>query len=105
MAKHTHGPLHVEHDDEALATYVTGPDGMTTACLSWTLVGGPSKEEQCANGMLYAAAPDLLEACKLVGPACDSLMAEVVKHGVTDWGMVNEMLCAIDAAIAEAEGK
>lgn len=64
MGAHTPGPLHVEHDDEALATYVTRPDGMTTACCSWTLIGGPSKDEQSANGTLYAAAPDLLEACE-----------------------------------------
>ena len=67
---------------------------------------GSTNTAKCAaNLRLQCAAPALLKACKLVGPACDSLMAEVVKHGVTDWGMVNEMLCAIDAAIAEAEGK
>jgi hypothetical protein len=58
-----------------------------------------------ANAALIAAAPDLLAACKLVAHACDSLMAEACGHGVTKWGAVNDMLCAIRSAIARAEGK
>jgi len=96
MAKHTHGPLHVEHDDEALATYVIGPDGMTTACLSWTLVGGPSKEEQCANGVLYAASPKMLEALKIFVDACD----HAPWHSKT-WAAVR----VARAVIEQTEGK
>ena len=67
---------------------------------------GSTNTAKCAVSLrLQCAAPALLKACKLVGPACDSLMAEVLNHGVTNWGAVNEMLCAVEAAIAEAEGK
>lgn len=45
----------------------------------------------------------LLEAARLVAPACDSLMAEATGHGVTDWGKVNDMLCAIKNAVSVAE--
>ena len=43
---------------------------------------------------------DVLAVLETVGPACDSLMAEACGHGVTDWGAVNDMLCAVARTIA-----
>ena len=104
--KHTSGPLHAEHDDEALATYVVGPDGMTTACLSWTLVGGPSKEEQRANGVLYAASPAMLKALKqtynvIINILTDPQLDVRLPCGQT----IRQYSTAVCAAIEQAEGK
>ena len=63
--------------------------------------------EQLVENMVRRAnvATSLLQAARLVAPACDSLMAEAIGKGVTDWGAVNTMLWAIRKAIAEAEGR
>jgi len=64
MAEHTPGPLQAEHDEEALASYVLANDKTMLAQVSWTIIGGRSRAEQESNATLFAAAPDLLEACK-----------------------------------------
>ncbi len=49
------------------------------------------------------ALPALLEACKLVEPAIDSLLTEFIsKAKATDWGLVNDCLCQVTAALKEA---
>ena len=63
--RHTEGPFQIDHDEEAMATYITTKDFPNLACLSWTAFG-LSREEIFANARLFAVAPDLLDMVKQV---------------------------------------
>lgn len=58
-----------------------------------------------AYANLFAAAPDMLAALKQVEPAAQSLMDELAKTKATNWGIVNDCLLAVSAAIRKAEGR
>ena len=62
------------------------------------------KEAQ-ANARLIAAAPDLLEALKMLQKATISLMGEAVDRKAADWGLVNDAMVDATKAIARAEVK
>ena len=47
----------------------------------------------------------VLEALEQVGPAIDSLMAEICGEHATNWRLVNDTLCRVEDAIAKAKGK
>jgi hypothetical protein len=72
------------------------------SCFDLAVVNNGGDEAEClANAHLIAAAPDLLEACKLARdtlaiktPACDRLEGSIV-----DW-----TLSTLSAAIRKAEG-
>ena len=55
----TKGPWMVEHDDEALVSFLLEgpPAGRYIAQVSYTMYGGLTKDEQIANAAFIAAAP------------------------------------------------
>lgn len=54
---------------------------------------------------LCEAAPELLEACKLVDGIVKTLLDEAGGKKATDWGIVNDGLVTIAKAIKKAEGR
>lgn len=73
-AKHTPGPwndglYHEGRDGGRFRTFVTSPDNIVPIACVPTGVEGYGREEGRANAHLIAAAPELLEACKLAIPS------------------------------------
>lgn len=60
------------------------------------------RKRQAANARLIAAAPKLLGAGRAMLKAADTLMDEVTNKRATNWGVVNEAMCAMSAAIRAA---
>lgn len=109
MSKHTPGPWTVDPAARPGHVDKIKSGGVAFVGVGCTTVGG-NQTEQSANARLIAAAPDLLEACRLglrlgeiavragmLHETPDSFVEEVVEnhHG----------LKTIRAAIAKAEGK
>ena len=69
----------------------------------------PSKKTE-ANAHLIAAAPEMLEALKLVDPVIKEIFKEQGQafrkgaKGATQWGIVNDGLVKVAKAIAQAQG-
>ena len=91
QAKHTPGPWAALMQDPPTIADRRGCRVATSCALP-----GQSAEEQEANAHLIAAAPDLLEALRLLLEASDGL------NGESEW--LDERLNAARAAIAKAEG-
>jgi hypothetical protein len=66
MAEHTPGPLSVYVSDEAISIVKDEPDDLILARMTVYASDDPdlNDEVQMANARLFAAAPDLLDACK-----------------------------------------
>lgn len=92
--KHTPGPLVAD------GPFIRSADGLllgTTNCTLRTV----SEAEAHANAMLWAAAPELLAACKVAESAIDlSIDAEELKPSEAWAGILG----TIRAAIAKVEG-
>jgi hypothetical protein len=94
--KHTRGPWFADtHGSGAFA--IKGPDG-AVLCTRNAWPGYAT--ESIANGLLIAAAPDLLEALTEARKGCKLLDDLTGCMGDDDY--VRELLAKIDAAIAKA---
>lgn len=64
-AKHTPGPLYVgnDSDEDGFSYYYVGPENEQAARVYYDDSDEASGDQALADAMLYAAAPDLLEAC------------------------------------------
>lgn len=91
--KHTPGPLHVGDGKRALIVYRS--DGYAVADCK-TFHGRISQQEAESNAVLFAAAPELLEAL-------DSLLSLGVAEQFGNWEEWEEVKSA-RAAIAKATG-
>lgn len=85
--KYTSGPWKVSK--EKTGTYVTNEQDLYLACVG---VLEPSPEENEANAKLIAAAPELLEACKLI-------------QNSNSWDEVCKAHNLLEKAISKAEGE
>lgn len=63
----------------------------------------PTWSEAKANAATMAVARELLADVKALRDACYSLMGEVCKKSVTDWGLVNDALVTAARTIDKAE--
>ena len=97
-ATFTPGPWTVTHDLDSY--YVVSGSVALAEVSRFSDDGGPTDTEQRANARLIAAAPELLEACKLFQAALTEYRLRDVKKRFS--------LCLADAAasnaIAKAEG-
>ena len=87
---YTPGPWHNEHQ------WIKANDGDIGVGISFS-AGVTPREEQIANSRLMAAAPDLLEACRV------ALVA--VQSGVDTLRLHNLIVKECGAAIAKATGE
>jgi len=84
--KHTPGPWVVESKSQEGSFIISRPgrkDG--TAFSSWWIAFvGPCLENDIANALLIAAAPDLLAACKALTESAALCFADILKTGNID---------------------
>jgi hypothetical protein len=97
-AKHTPGPWRVEYG-ESLS--IRSADDSRLATMNWLrgrhgLAGRLSDEEVAANALVFAAAPDLLEALKRLLGATDAGNAET--HDLGCRCVIHEARAAISRA-------
>ncbi|MDO8534111.1 MAG: hypothetical protein Q7S17_05140 [Xanthobacteraceae bacterium] len=107
MSKHTPGPIEVVEaktldNSGQWHIYLAAPDGRKIAAL-WG-----NQTEKIANAHLYAAAPNMLAALRLVIKLMDdgTLVRDISKDGKPDWALNSLALVrdlqTIQAAIAQA---
>lgn len=80
----------------------TQADGLPTAAPN------AARIVACVNscaGLDPAAIPALIEAAERMPAACSSLMDELTGKQATDWGLVNDALCGLRAALAAVRGR
>lgn len=104
MSKHTPGPMHVGYDGPSRPIIHTGNHGMLSVSKfqdgRWV-----SYEEEDADCVLFAAAPELLEA--LVAATNDVALAMEIAKARGDLGVFTELrshLAIYRTAIAKATG-
>lgn len=102
---HTKGPWQRD------GSHLYGPDPQRLLIAQMCYIGRGYQEESEANHRLIAAAPDLLEALKLIWSMFDDgrIVRNIANDGEPDWAlkMLNftRELQTIQKAIAKAEGQ
>ena len=93
-------------EEEFVMVYV--PKGSSKALANcWQSdINGPigNEKENYANARLMAAAPDLLEACKLQQALIEDMSRFLGNMGLKDYGLLNEATLKAPLAIKKAEG-
>ena len=103
MSEHTLGPWTARFKGDA-AWSIDAADGWMVA-----EVAGRNQEEDEANALVMAAAPDLLEACNAGGQVIELLYAEIIAHAPQNvkeraMDLVREWRATERAAIRKATG-
>ena len=103
-AKHTPGPQRVEKiEDERLSDGFTYGVCDSRGHLIFTMSQKGENAKARANAMLYAAAPDLLSACRAMAKSIRDYV-DMYTPGELTGGIVTAFN-AIEDAIAKAEGE
>jgi hypothetical protein len=92
MADPEHKGKHSLHDNRFITTGDCEFDKRGICSSGSIICSLRDQPDQRADAVLLASAPEMRDCMIELSKALDSVMSELVKTGVTDWGLVNNAL-------------